>query len=616
MATKGGYDKFLNSLNPFSRAIPKTTSLFVLLLVMSVIMGIAAVALINYSMIATNFSYILVNGSITGILVIMLPTLLTILIVKSVKSYIDMKYIFFISIIGTFAYSLFIILGSIVYILTHDYAIAAAIILVGDASIYGWWFFANKVVLGQKKKAAIFALVQPTLNILLYIPSSRFILTFTSSFNILLVRLYAGIFIFLLVSYAIIYIVDRPYNKSYGFHSFEAVSQLMQNWLFDINISTPFGQNFGTPTDIRTDTLIFRTEKGAMKAIFFAPDIHYGPSGTLGGSDFPYLLEHYSVMKYQVPTFVMHRTVDMDHNPVSSSQFNQLKESFDNSIKASKRITKQTSFTYSEGRHAESKVMRLSFGEISLVTLTRAPRVTEDVAIESAVIFNELLEAKIGTTILLDAHNSRYEGASKTELDGVKFNSRFMNDYIKAIKDLGGRDHKTKNIKVGVSSRDVYTLLGHPIDIAKGNLNVAVFQFNEFKYAIIQFNANNVLPQLRNAIVKHIKRKYNVNAELYTTDTHAVNSLEYTARNVLGRYTKHEKIIEQVDKAMKEAMLDIEPVTVSHNKGEMKKFKVWGPDIMESMLNIAKSTYGITRLLVPLIVVVGFIVAAWLILVI
>jgi|GEM_PF-799640 len=616
MATKGGYEKFLKDMNPFSIGIPRSSVLFILLLVMSMIMGIAAVALINYSLISSNFSYIAVNGIVTGILAIMLPTLLTILIVKSVKRYVDMKYIFFISMIGTIAYSIFILLGSIVYILTHDYGIATAIILVGDASIFCWWFFANKVVLGQKKKAIFLAVVQPTLNVLLYLPTSRFILTFATPFRILLIKLYAGIFIFLIVSYAIIYIIDKPYNKNYGFHSFDAVSQMIQNWLFDINTSTPFGQNFGTPTDIRTDTLVFKNQNGEIKSVFFTPDIHYGPSGTLAGSDFPYLLEHYSYAKYKAPTFVMHSTVDMDHNPVSSTQFSSLKTALDNGIKNGKMPKGNSGFSYTESKYGDSRVVKLGFGDISLVTLTRAPKVTEDVALESSVLFNELLEAKFGNSILIDAHNSRYESAPKKELDGVKFNSEIMKEYVDAINGLGDPQHKNKKVKLGVASIEIHSRLGYPVDIARGNLNVAIFQFNGFKYAIVQFNCNNALPQVRDSIVKHLKKKFGINAELYTTDTHAVNSIEYNAGNVLGRHTRYNRLISLVDQAVAEALSKIEPVSVYHSRNEMKRFKVWGPDTMENMINLAKSTYGTTRIIVPIIIVLGFIVAAWLILII
>jgi predicted neutral ceramidase superfamily lipid hydrolase len=615
MVSKGS-DKFLSDLNPFSKGLPGTPALFLILLAISVIMGIAAVALVNHNPINANLAYMVVNGSLTGIIAIMLPTLLTIIVVKAFKRYVDTKYIFFISIIGTISYSMFLLLASLVFVFTNAYPIALAIILVGDASTFGWWFFANKVVLGQKKKAILLALVQPTLNILLYLPASRSLLSFSTPFNILLIKLYAGIFIFLLVSYAIIYIVDRPYKKSYGFHSFEAVSQMLQNWLFDANISTPFGLNFGTPTEIQTDTILFKNDKGAIKGIFFIPDIHYGPSGTLGGSDFPFLLERHATSKYKTPAFIMHCTVDMDHNPISSSQFNAVREALDNGVKNARIMTRKKPFSYMESSCNTAKIINLKFGDLSLITLTRAPKVTEDVSLESSLLFKELLQTKLGTSILIDAHNSRYETAPKGELDGVKFNSPAAREYIAAIRALQGAQHRSSKVRVGIASREIYSRLEHPIDIAKGNLNVAVFQFNGFKYAIIQFNANNMLPTFRTAVLDHIRKKYGIEAELYTTDTHAVNSLEHSAQNVLGRYTKYSKLIGLVDQTVEAAALNIEPVSVHHSRTEMKRFKVWGPNAMENILTIAKSVFGITRFLVPIIVVIGFIIAAWLILII
>jgi hypothetical protein len=104
MVSKGS-DKFLSDLNPFSIGLPDTPVLFLMLLIMSVVIGVAAVALISHNIINTDFRYIAVNGSLTGIIAIMLPTLLTIMIVKAFKRYVDVKYIFFISIIGTISYS-------------------------------------------------------------------------------------------------------------------------------------------------------------------------------------------------------------------------------------------------------------------------------------------------------------------------------------------------------------------------------------------------------------------------------------------------------------------------------------------------------------------------------
>ena len=299
---------------------------------------------------------------------------------------------------------------------------------------------------------------------------------------------------------------------------------------------------------------MFKNQKSQIKAIFFAPDIHYGPSGTLAGSDFPYMLEHYSTLKYKAPTFVMHCAVDMDHNPVSNSQFSRIKDAFENGIKNSKALR---SLQITHSQQASTEIQMLSdwdLNDISIVTLTRAPRVTEDVSLDSATLFNELLESKFGTSLIIDAHNSRYEAAPKVELDGIKFNTKEAKEYIKAIKGLDGPEHKTKKMRMGFAGKEIYSRLENPIDIAKGNLNIAVFQFNDFRYAIIQFNANNALPTIRNEIIEHVRHKFGIQAELYTTDTHAVNSLEHNAQNVLGRYTKYPKLITLVDQTMAEAI--------------------------------------------------------------
>ena len=313
----------------------------------------------------------------------------------------------------------------------------------------------------------------------------------------------------------------------------------------------------------------------------------------------------------------MHCAVDMDNNPISSSQFNAVRDSLDNGVRNCRLISgKGSPFCLLNSEHGNSKISALMFGKVSLVTMTRAPKVTEDVSLESAVLFRELLDTKLGTSVLLDAHNSRYEAAPKPELDGIKFNSQFANEYVKAIKAIGKAAHKSKLVRMGMASKELYFRLGCPEDIAHGNLNVAIFKFNGYSHVLVQVNANNVLPTFREALIRHVKEKYGINAELYTTDTHAVNSLEFNASNVLGRYTKYQKFAAVLNETIEKALSNMEVVSVYHSRGEMKKFKVWGQNAMETIIATANSIFGITRLLVPIIVVVGFIIAAWVILII
>jgi predicted neutral ceramidase superfamily lipid hydrolase len=613
------YSDFFRDMNPFFyRHIPRASALFAALLAISVLTGIAAVVLLNLSAINTRFSYSIVNGTTTGILIITLPTLLTVIIMKALKRYVALKYMFFLSLLGAVSYSLFILLGSATYMLTHAYAVSGVVILVGDASIYGWWLLAAKVVLGQKKRAALFALVQPTLNILLYIPYSKFIFSFSTPLGILLIKLYAGIGVFFVLSYTLMFVFNKPIEKGLGgFRVFDAFSQMVQNWLFDINTSSPFGTKFGVPEDIDTDTVVMKDKEGRIKAVFFAPDIHYGPSGTLAGSNFPYMLERYSTLRYRAPTFVMHRPVDLDLNPISVNQFGQLKGALDGGIKESVKSTAMGDImTYSKATYKTSTVIRLGLGRVQLATMTRAPRVTEDVSPDVAYTFKGMLEHGAERAIIIDAHNSRYENAPKAELAGIKPNSDLADEYVNAIKQSGRPQHKSACIKVGVNRTELFNRLGRPYDLADGNLNVAVFSFNGFKYAILHFNSNNILPNLRNEIVGHVKDRYKIEAEVYTTDTHAVNSMGFTERNVLGRHVNQKKLISAIDEAVGKALLDVSPVSVYHKRGTMKGFMVWGPNMRDKMTAVATSVYEMARLLVPIVVAIGFVAAAWVILIV
>ena len=152
--------------------------------------------------------------------------------------------------------------------------------------------------------------------------------------------------------------------------------------------------------------------------------------------------------------------------------------------------------------------------------------------------------------------------------------------------------------------------------MAGGNLNVAVFAFNSFRYAILQFNANNMLPSLRTLMLRHIKEKYNIKAEVLTTDTHFVNSFSLREDNELGKITKYRNLEALIDDAVERAISSVEPVSVHHGAHVMKKFTVWGPNTLQKLTDAANSLFALLRIFVPLLLAMGFIVAAWAILLI
>ena len=593
----------------FSKRLPGTAVLFIMLLLMSIVMGMASVALLHYRFLPRGLPLILLNGSLAGIIAVLLPTVLTVIFIKMSRHRISVKHTLFISIIGAASYSVFLVLSSILY-LAFGISAASITILVGDASIFGWWFFINKVVLGFRKRAVPFAFIQPTLNVILYIAAGRFMFRLDTPLNLLLIKLYSGILIFMIVSYALLYMFDRPMKKSIGVGGVDVFSSMLQNWLFDINTFSPFSTKLGITPDVDTNAVVLKGAGNVIKCIFFIPDIHYGPAGTMGASNFPYILERHAAEKYKAPAFIMHTAVTADSNPISATQAGRVRAALDECMRSPRNAGRGAS--YSVGMRGSARVAKLSIGRVSIVTFTRAPMVTEDIASDAAVLFRKTLRSRYGDSILIDAHNSRYESAPKNELNGVRFGSECMKDYINAINCMS-RVRSSSGAVAGACAVELYSALGMPKDLGRGNLNVAVFRFGGFRHAMVQFNSNNMLPSLRKEILEHLRRKYGIDAEVYTTDTHYVNSIEHTVENVLGRHTRYRSIEPLLDMAVEGALRDIGPVSVYHKKVVMRKFGLWGPHLGENIVKITESVVAKARILSPMIIISGFIVAAWII---
>ncbi len=604
-------DSLIKKVRLFSKGLPNSYILLLILFLLSIIAGMISVALTNYANLGRAAGGVIVEGLLSGILLILIPTLLSVLMIKGVKRIVRLRHLLFMNLVGAGTYAVFIIISSAMFLVTKNYSLANAIVLVGDAGVFAWWFFISKVVLGQKKKAVVFSLIQPFFNILFYLAASSYIFTFSVPLSLLIIKLFAGFLVFLVISYVVLYIFDNPLKRNLGFGGIDFLSEMVQNWLFDIDLTVkgPLGgPEFGVATDIQTQTLVFKNKDNKTKAIFFAPWIHYGPVGTLGGSNFPYLLERHGMWRYKAPTFVLHCAVNESSNPVSSSQFAVVKTTFESSVRAAKQLSGD--YSYCESAYNGAKISQLCFGNVNFTTFTRAPKVTEDIAPDAARLFKELLEGGNRESIMIDAHNSRFESAPADELDGVKLGSSYANDYIAAIKKIGKPSHKGKVLKLGIASVDAYDTLGAPSDLAPGNLNVAVFSLNGFKKAIVYLNANNMMPSFREKMIEHIEKRHKMHAEIYTTDTHFVNSLQKTASNVLGREASYAKLERLLDKAVSWAMSNMEPVDVYYKKESMKNFKVWGPEVKEKALAVIGAVTGLARILVPVIVVAGFIIAA------
>jgi len=615
MADKS-YSGFLSHVSLFSKSLPGSGSLYAMLVLLGFASGIITSYVAHVTDPLYSIQYIIVSGAIGGIFAIILPTTITIILFKAMRSYIRFKYIIFVSLLAELTYGIFLIFSGAIFYISHSYALTLAAIIVGDASIFAWWIFVNKIMMNRSKNASMFSLLQPTLNLIFFLPASTIFFGVTVPFGILLVKLYAAIFVFLLISYTIIYFIDSPIKKSLGFSGIDTFSQMMQNWLFSINIAIPkrnVKNPFGEKADIGIDSVIAINKSGRAKSMFVVPNIHFGPVGTLGSSNFPYLIEKHVISRYKSQAVVLHSAINEDYNAVSSDQFLQIKRAIDEmAANAKAKKMQKLVYSYCYGEYNGARVRLIKFGDAAIATLSRAPRVTEDITPEASVLLKHALQQQAKNIILVDAHNSRYESAPKDELSAVKFDSAVLKDYMEAI-NLIKTVSEDKSLRIGTGSANLYERLGKPEDMAPGNVNATVLEIGGKKLGILQFNANNMNPKFRDKILSHVSEKFGVDFELYTTDTHYVNSLRKTASNVLGTYVSYSKMSKDLEGIISSAINNMEDCSLIFESSVMKNFYIWGINQREKMLAAVGSMVATAKVLVPAIIALGFLIAAWII---
>ena len=577
------------------------------------ILGAAAGVLSGY-IIHGNTDGFVVSAAAAGILIITLPAILTAILIKSVKPRMHMKHPLFASLTVSIFYAMAIVVVAIVYSVLNRYDLASVLLILSDAGMYGYWFFIDKIAIGQRKGAIVMAAAQPVLNILFYIPFGKYIFAINTPLNMILLKLYAGMIVFLAVGYAIVYLLDRPAKKALSISGLAVFTAMVQQWLLDINPGTDFLGDTGVSRDMDVEVLVLSRRKNP-RAVFIKPDMHYGPFANVGGSIAPEQLGKLVVSKYKATPFIMHGAVSACDNPVSASEVYAMKRHLSEYVSGlMEGPMRKAVGAVAIGKDGKCRAINIGINDMNIIALSKAPLVTED--IERGVGISLALSANKDRSkvMLVDAHNSRFESASPEELRGIHPRSKYVEAYrnaiLRSVKMTGNRKSR---LLFGSSYAQMRTLLAGKRDMGWGYASVGVFQFGKKRFGLVYFDSNNMLPGFRKEIVDNVRKKFGMDTEVCTTDTHSVNSIALSASNALGRETRAREVIPILDRLFVDAIDKLEPVSVAYGTTTIKDFKVWGIGADEMLKRAGKDAIHIFKHIVPVLAVCGFVVAAWVI---
>ena len=387
--------------------------------------------------------------------------------------------------------------------------------------------------------------------------------------------------IYALAVYAFVVAVDRPWRRSMGVSMLDFLRGFVGHVAEGTRELEEFFQDLGEEAIVPVSVLSFRTAAGDEKARFVLPMIHPGPMGEIGGGNFP---ERVAADSPGL-VFPPHATAGHDFNLVTEREVDTILEA---ATTAADRISYDGGATRSvRVDSGEASMLGQAFDDDGLLVATYAPGFADD--IEYGVGLSAAAEARtsdLDDVMLVDAHNSN-NGLDGPDLGHITPGSERAFDMIEAAgtagRQLSAADRG--DLALGVAwDRTPWTAED---GIGPLGIRVAVVDVDGHETAYVLVDGNNMEPGLRGELIDALVADGPVDAaEILTTDTHVVNTVE--ADNQVGAAIPWDRLEDLVCDLVDEARADREPVEAGAET-ERATVTIFGNDRTEALASHANA---------------------------
>ena len=407
-------------------------------------------------------------------------------------------------------------------------------------------------------------------------PELQFVQPIDFGLLALMCVLYAGaVWVFLVL-------LDRPWRSSLGVSVLDFIQGFIGHIAEGSRELEDFFEDLGEEALVPVTVLSVRRPGGEEKARFVLPMIHPGPMGEIGGGNLPERV----ATEADGLAFPPHATAGHDFNLVTEREVDTI-------LSAARSAYRDLEFTdRATPSHrveaGDASLLGQAVGDDALMVSTFAPGFADDV--EYAVGLSAAAEARAGSlddVLLVDAHNSN-NGLEGEDLGHVVPGSERSFDMIDGAGQLGEvlADADRGQLRCGVAWDETSW---EPQDgIGPLGIRVAVFEVAGQRTAYVLIDGNNMEPGLRDAIVAELDGVDN--AEVMTTDTHIVNTVE--AENQVGQAIPDDELIALIADLTDRAVDDLEPVEAGM-ASEKARVTVFGNDRTETLASTANAVVSL-----------------------
>jgi putative membrane protein len=443
------------------------------------------------------------------------------------------------------------------------------------------------------------AATQPTLiiSMVIVIVSLTSITTNIGYFSILalLIKIIIASLILVIAIYSFVVIIESPMKRNLGVGGLELLSLFLAHVTEGSNALEGLFEDMGEPIDTIIGITAFKNKDG-LKAIFLSPSVHPGPVGNIGGGNMPTILAN----TFETFTMVSHGPSTHDFNPVSTKEVFKVGNVVKNTLQTMKYSNKASKFFRVQSGNAK---IGAQFFDNNLVLLaTMAPVGFDDMDFGVGLAIINLAKAKTDAdnVVLVECHNA-FQGDGGRILPGNKE----VFELLDATEKLKKSDDQ-HSLKVGIAN-DPMDDVSKEEGVGESGVKVMIVDVDNQKTGYILLDSNNMVIGFRERIIKHLKDLGLDEAEIMTSDTHFVNALS-GGHNPVGRRSQ-DIILEKVVECTKNAMEDLEDVTVACEVSKIKDLKTLGPTHATELVTTISSIVAVSKIFAPLIFIIAFLSA-------
>ena len=435
------------------------------------------------------------------------------------------------------------------------------------------------------------ALIQPVFGIFFY---SVFTESITIAFYLRAMVFFCSAAVIFVIPYSAgMFSVSKIYRSKTGIGGYNFVRAFVTSLLVDDqdDLVESYFEEIGVKTSLKILYTAFRSKKTKkLKGLFIVPDVHFGPFKTSGSAALTE--EIYNKFNNYGGSLtgltVFHTTSTHGENLTSHKYNSSILQIIDDDINELK-FSEVKIPEFHRCISGKAKILGTSFNNGTIennsirnnpfLIISRHPFPSDDMMPEIGEKISKSSKeyGLLGDASIIDAHNAIIGDEVLIKVDSPE--CKEINEVSKIF---------LKNISDSIQNNEIYDFkygtAFDPMDefnvssgIGAGGIRLHLFKINKQTTAIIHFDGNNALMDVRSRLINLGENKGIDRVEVTTSDSHTVaRILSSQGYYPIGAKIPISTILKKVDLLLDTAKSNLEPVEVAIHKSITPGFTKWG----------------------------------------